>query len=136
MGLHFTKVTKYGVDANYWNIAHVNVNKEDGATEVLLNGFISKNVRLNGGVPITDQSLTSRLFDFGPGDVTQNTGGLWTAVYTVLTAGTLPVEPVYQLNPETGTPILDANGLPIVDGVATAAQEPHPFCEFYGAPEE
>jgi len=49
--------TQYGIDASYWNIASINENFKDKTLEVVLFGYISKEVRENNLDPVTWKNI-------------------------------------------------------------------------------
>lgn len=58
MGLNFTKETTYGIDATYWHLARIEHDCFGKSLAVVMNGFIDKDTRVNGGMPFTSLAFT------------------------------------------------------------------------------
>ena len=60
MALLKTEQTNWGVDVTYWNIYSINEDYKGKSLEVVLAGYISKEVRDAELAPVTSRSLTLR----------------------------------------------------------------------------
>ena len=50
--------TNYGIDATYWNIFSINEDFKNKSLEVVINGYVSKEVRDENHNPVAWQNLT------------------------------------------------------------------------------
>jgi len=58
MALLKTVATQYGIDATYWNIFSINEDFKNKTLEVVINGYVSKEVRDANNEPIAWSNLT------------------------------------------------------------------------------
>jgi hypothetical protein len=72
--------TDFGIDASYWNILALQVNRADQTAAVTLAGYLDEPARRAGRRPIAVMMLTLA-GDFYPGDQTGlSYGGIYTAL--------------------------------------------------------
>ena len=57
MALLKTVKTQFGIDATYWNIFSINEDFKNQTLEVVINGYVSKEARLDNNQPIAWQNL-------------------------------------------------------------------------------
>jgi hypothetical protein len=57
MALLKTVKTQFGIDATYWNIFSFNEDFKNKTLEVVINGYVSKEARLDNNQPIAWQNL-------------------------------------------------------------------------------
>jgi hypothetical protein len=58
MALLKTLQTNYGIDATYWNIFSITEDFKNKSLEVVINGYVSKEVRDENHNPVAWQNLT------------------------------------------------------------------------------
>ena len=112
MGLHKELATGYGVDATYWHIGSVTLDRKRDFGQITLLGYLTKAARDEG----KDPAMT-RVYIIGAGmpvplplDFSnENMASLWTSLYTLVTTAT-------YVPPDLETAV--------------------PFTEFFGAVEE
>lgn len=64
MGLSFDIETNYGLDVTYWHIARVATDYEGKSLTMMVNGFVTRDARLEGAFPITSKSILLMDGDF------------------------------------------------------------------------
>ena len=56
--------TDFGIDATYWNIFSINEDFKNKSLEVVINGYVSKEVRDENHNPVAWQNLTLNGYEY------------------------------------------------------------------------
>lgn len=109
MALQKATPTEYGVDALYWRVDNITINRTQGRATWTLEGYASKAVSDAGGSHLSRRVYDVSLAKIAAGEHAQMLGEVWTGLATL----------IYTL--AKSTPAAGASVVEFADGLAKAA---------------